>query len=400
MILNEKLGIPEGINKEADKLYKKLIISLDKFLLSNKDIPKIDNDNNSFEMVIARYDIKINDLHLKRVPFMLNIIYDDKVDKPLIFSAGFNRNPIYDYNDKSIFLKRDSTDSKLSITINVNKKQSKYDIVNLIKDEFKTDTIAHELMHMFDEHKSKKGSLLSSSEYKSFISLSDFPSLIREFIYLLYYTSPVENTVRPSQLYHQIIKSGITKSRFINYMKNNEIIETLTKAEKFSITKFKQKLNNDKEVKEYVDNFVSEKDYVRIGDYADDILNILMKYLINTKFDKLKSSLETFVSSNASMQSVLNSYLGIPSDEIDFLNKKSSIFYDKIIKKYKKYENDHNRYFNYLGKRLNFIGRKIKLKLYKLYDMVDDDVKVKNESFILKYDSFLEKYQRNNLYNE
>lgn len=32
--------------------------------------------------------------------------------------------------------------------------------------------------------------------------------------------------------------------------------------------------------------------------------------------------------------------------------------------------------------------------------MVDDDVKGKNESFILKFNSFLEKYQRNNLYNE
>jgi hypothetical protein len=388
MKLNEKLGIPEGINKEADNLYKKLFISLDKFLVSNKEIPKLDNDNKTFKIIIARYDIKINELHLKRVPFVLNIKYDETVDKPTIYGASYIPNTKYNYNDKSIFLEKDVTGSKLSININVNKEQNKSNIVNLIKDEFKPDTIAHELMHLFDQYKSKKGSLLSRTEYISFKSFGDFPKLIREFMYLLYFTSSTENTVRPSELYHQIIKSNITKSEFLNYMKSNEIIKILTKAEKFSMDNFKNKLNNDDEVKKFVDNFVSEKNYVRIGDYADDILNILMRYLINTKFDELRNSLETFVSSNANMQSIIDSLLGIPSDEIDLLNKRSSEFYDVITRNYKKYENDYNKYFNNLEKRLNFIGNKMKRKLYKLYDMIDDVTK-KNEGFILNFNSFI-----------
>jgi hypothetical protein len=388
MKLNEKLGIPEGINKEADKLHKKLFISLDKFLLSNREIPKLDNDNKSFEVIIARYDIKINELHLKRVPFILYFDYDERVSKPTLMSAGYNSKPKYSYNDKSIFLERDFNSSELSINIKVNKEQNKSNIVNIIKDELNPKTLAHELMHLFDEYKSKKSNLLTRSEYSSYKNFRDFPRLIGEFMYLLYYTSSDENTVRPSELYYQILKNNIKRSEFLNYMKSNETIKILTKAEKFSMTSFKKELNDDDEVKEFVDNFVSEKNYVRIGDYANDILNILMEYLINTKFDKLKSHLDNFVSSNASMQDFINSYFGIPSDEVDMLNKKSSEFYDVITKNYKKYENDYNKYFNNLEKRLNFIGNKMKRKLYKLYDMIDDVTK-KNEGFILNFNSFI-----------
>ena len=71
-----------------------------------------------------------------------------------------------------------------------------------------------------------------------------------------------------------------------------------------------------------------------------------------------------------------------------------------------KYKNNHDKYFDILEKRLNFAGKKMKRKLYKLYDMLDTDKKKtgdifnwelhtkinsknkKNESFILDFKSF------------
>lgn len=400
MRINEKLGVPEGINQEANRLHRKLLRDIDD--LSLYTFTKLDENESEYLITIGTYNINIQDLKLKSVPFDLKLIYHPEVDKPTMVSAAYSTNLRYsDKNDK-ISIVPNIDDSALSITIAVGDNQNLNDIINTIKNELTSKTIAHELMHMYDEHKKKIGSIVSKSEYNSFQNIASFPKLISDFLYLLYFTSSNENTVRPTEIYHDMLEKEITKSDFVNYMKDNDIITKLSNAENFSIKEFKDKLNNDKEVIETVDK-MSNNGYDRIGSYADDILNLLMINLINENIDTVRNILKNYVDRSTSPFDMLfSSFMGTSSED----NEKVDSFFKKIVKSYMKYENNHDKYFYILEKRLNFAGKKMKRKLYKLYDMLDTDKKKtgdifnwelhtkinsknkKNESFILDFKSF------------
>ena len=402
MKVNEKLGVPEGINQEANKLHRKLLRDI--VDLSLYTFTELDENESEYLITIGTYNINIQDLKLKSVPFDLKLIYHSEVDKPTMVSASYSTNLRYsDKNDK-ILIVPNIDDSALSITIAVGDgdSQNLNDIINTIKNELTSKTIAHELMHMYDEHKKKIGSIVSKSEYNSFQNIASFPKLISDFLYLLYFTSSNENTVRPTEIYHDMLEKEITKSDFVNYMKDNDIITKLSNAENFSIKEFKDKLNNDKEVIETVDK-MSNNGYERIGSYADDILNLLMINLINENLDTIKNILKNYVDRSISPFDILfSSFMGTSSED----NEKVDSFFKKIVKSYMKYKNNHDKYFDILEKRLNFAGKKMKRKLYKLYDMLDTDKKKtgdifnwelhtkinsknkKNESFILDFKSF------------
>ena len=400
MRVNEKLGVPEGINQEANKLHRKLFKDIDE--LSLYVVPKVNEENPEYKITIGMYNINIQDLKLKNVPFELKIIYHPDVKEPTMVSASYSTYLNYKESKDKISIDPNIDDSTLSITIAVKDNQNLEDIVDVIKNELTSKTIAHELMHMYDEHKRKSGSIISKSEYDTFQSISSFPKLISDFLYLLYYTSSNENTVRPTEIYHDMLEKEITKSDFVNYMKDNDIISKLSKAEKFSMKEFKDKLNNDKEVIEIVAK-MSNNGYDRIGSYADDILNLLMINLINENIDTIKNILKNYVDRSTSPFDMLfSSFMGTSSED----NEKVDSFFKKIVKSYMKYENNHDKYFYILEKRLNFAGKKMKRKLYKLYDMLDTDKKKtgdifnwelhtkinsknkKNESFILDFKSF------------
>ena len=346
MRVNEKLGVPEGINQEANRLYRKLLRDIDD--LSLYTFTELDENESEYLITIGTYNINIQDLKLKSVPFDLKLIYHSEVDKPTMVSASYSTNIRYsDENDK-INIVPNIDDSALSITIAVGDNQNLNDIINTIKNELTSKTIAHELMHMYDEHKTKIGSIVSKSEYTTFQSISSFPKLISDFLYLLYFTSSNENTVRPTEIYHDMLEKEITKSDFVNYMKDNDIITKLSNAEKFSMKEFKDKLNNDKEVIEIVDK-MSNNEYDRIGSYADDILNLLMINLINENIDTVRNILKNYIDRSTSPFDMLfSSFMGTSSED----NEKVDSFFKKIVKSYMKYKNNHDKYFDILEKRV------------------------------------------------
>jgi hypothetical protein len=403
MKLNERLGVPEGINKQATDLYKKLFISLDKLLLNDKiSIPKLSDENPNFTIVIARYNLKINNLELKRIPFLLRL-HNENVDVPRLFSAGYsNKNKRYISNNNDIIQDQDIEDSILSLNVAINSSSTKEQIINEIKNELTPDTIAHELMHLYEASKRRHTSIISSAEYHSY-SQKGFPDIISDFLFLLYFTTSVENIVRPTQLYHQLLDNNITKNQFKDFLKKSDIIKNLEDAQNFSLKEFKDKLNNNDEVEKIIQRVVSEG-YVRIGDNSEDILNILMNTIISSTVKEIESMLKSYVDNSVSIIDIITSRItGTPTASIVKSQEEANHKFKELISKYKKYENNPNKYFEYLKKRLNFVGDKMKRKLYKLYDMVEDDKKQStilnwnlhtkinsrnNESIVLNFDTF------------
>lgn len=353
MILNEKLGIPSEISKQSKKLYESIL----------EDIKRFDNDDpidqSEFEfgrelsMKIGEYDIKISDLTIN-VPVILKLYFQyGENKKPFYFSAGqSSRSSIGD----DLMLHSDISKGFLSISVAVFKNNKQHEVVDEINKNLKERHIAHELMHLYETYKNKKKTLKQRGEYKAF-NIQGLPEILREFLYLLYFTTSIENSVRPAEFYQDILYTNVKKSEFRSYIEKSEIIETLRKSENFSLDDYKKRLEDSEEIKKFLKDAKS-KGYKSIGENSDDALNILMINIINTSIESIDNMLGGYTS---------QSFLG---KEIDF-DKVNSKF-NKIINSYEKFKGSPQKYFEFLVKNLNFVGNKMKKKLYKIYDMIEE----------------------------
>ena len=212
-MLNEKLGVPEGINKQASEIYNSLIKDLEKFDDGKPlDIFKLRADK--FLYLVGRYDVKISDLKMESVPFNLILNYTIHPKNPILFSASygadvsFGKNTQLDYNVKT---------SHFLINVSVDDKTAKSQIVDVIKRDLKPNIIAHELMHFYDKSKSPTDTVQKRAEYVSY-QRGGFPRIINEFFHLLYYMTGIENVVRPSELQQMISDHMISKSEFKDFV--------------------------------------------------------------------------------------------------------------------------------------------------------------------------------------
>lgn len=353
MILNEKLGIPSEISKQSKKLYESILEDIKRF--NNDD--SIDQSEFEFgrelSMKIGEYDIKISDLTIN-VPVILKLYFQyGENKKPFYFSAGqSSRSSIGD----DLMLHSDISKGFLSISVAVFKNNKQHEVVDEINKNLKERHIAHELMHLYETYKNKKKTLKQRGEYNAF-NIQGLPGILREFLYLLYYTTSIENSVRPVEFYQDILYTNVKKSEFRNYIEKSEIIETLRKSEKFSLDDYKKRLEDSEEIKKFLKDAKS-KGYKSIGENSDDALNILMINIINTSIESIDNMLGGYTS---------QSFLG---KEIDF-DKVNSKF-NKIINSYEKFKGNPQKYFEFLVKNLNFVGNKMKKKLYKIYDMIEE----------------------------
>jgi hypothetical protein len=349
-MINEKLGVPKGINEESIKIYNSILKDIERF---NRD-EEIDEDlfeGNRISMTIGVYDITILDLEVK-YPVMLNLFYNKGKQSPIYFSAG--QSARFSVKD-DLRAHSDVKDGSLSINVAVFSGNKQSEVVDVIKNNLKQRHIAHEIMHIYDEFKTKSRSLKQRGEYGAF-NIQSFPMILKEILYLLYYTTTIENSVRPVEMYQDMIWNNVKKSQFKSYIEESEIINTLKKAENFTLEGYKKILDSSNEIEEFLKDAKS-KGYKSIGKNSDDALNILRINIMNKTLKDVDNFIKGYI---------MSSYFDGEVD-VDKANQK----FNSIVKSYEKFK-DNDEYFEFLIKSLNFAGKKMKKKLYKLYDMIEE----------------------------
>jgi hypothetical protein len=376
MEINEKLGIPEGINKQATDIFNSIISKL-----KSIEIPDYKNDDDIL-INLGLYDLNFKDLEIKQVPFDIKLDYYNHLEKPVLIGASYGNIPSFFNRDGEIRIKQDIKDSKFLLNLAVGDNLTPSDIEGAIIKDLTPSVIAHEIMHLYDAYKKKSTSVRSMSQYSSY-KRGGLPPVLSEFLYLLYYTTSIENTVRPTELYGMLLDEGITKKDFVNFLNKSNMIKTIDKAKNFSLDEYKLVLNHDPIISEFLREVV-KSGYKRIGDNAEDSLNILF---INISNGALETASDIF--NDYFMQSVMDNpanrlleLIGL-SDSVDFSKNQQIVDknFKKILNNYKKYENNPNGFFVNIQKMLNFVGDKMKRKLFKLYDMVPQTLN-KSESII------------------
>lgn len=375
MKLNEKLGVPEGINKQASKLYNELIKDLESYQKGDKGLPNLSDygDDGDTVMLIGRYDLQINDLKLDEVPFLLRFYYVEDIPEPELMAASYGNKHGFTKDKDNIKLKQNYKDSFFLLKVVVGKTSTKESLMSKIKRDLKPDIIAHELMHLYDNFKKGKSSVEDTAEYNSY-QKSGFPPIISDFLHLLYYMTSIENIVRPSELYQSLLDNMVSKSNFKDFVEQTKIMKNIRKAENFSLSKFKEELESDIEVNRMVSQAI-DNGYQSVGSVSDDALNLLMINIASGALDTTDSIIKSYVSQSAMSLNPLELFAlisGNDSKEMREVEKLANKKFNQILSKYQKYEKNPQKYFEYLEKKLNFVADKMKRKLYKLYDMVKD----------------------------
>ena len=378
--ITEKLGVPDGIDEMANIFYKAVLDNLD-----NIDPPAYSDKENTKSTKLIKIDVDIDGFKLKNVPVTIEFVYteinpgsDAKLPVILSLAHGSNSNPKLDKNNV-VKLKPDTKSAEFKIVLGVGKRIHKEEVIQTIKDELDIKVLGHELKHLFDDSKIKSKKIDDYAYYKSY-QIGGFPKVIRDFTFLLYYTTTIENLVRPSEMYSDMIDKNITKSKFAEYLKSSEIIKNLKESRDFSFEDFINEINNDSDIEMMLQG-AEDKGYNRTGDNAKDVLQLALINMNNSAGREANGILGVYIRKNQNPFSIFG-VIGPDEDEIvEIANKNMK----KLVAELMKNQKDPMKYFAYLVKRINFVGNKMIKKLHKLYDMAKDDTKTTSNS-VLNWD--------------
>ena len=371
-VLNEALGVPEGILDAASDLYE-IVGYFIKGIYEKKEEYIF---NRSVDLNIADYHIDSLDLHV-------NVHHIDEYEgKPEIASMGMGQN--FTYNRK-VQLKVQILDSEieLHLTFAVGNEWEPEDLYErFTKDRSESEsTLAHELKHKYDKQKKQFDLIGNDASYQAYKGNLRFgiPEIDHKFMRYNYFMQAVESLVRPTEVASRMRQKKIVKSKFLNFLKEDIAFSEILQIKDYSFEKLIDGLKDQidrvdalfKHIGQY-DESMSEDEKIKI------VLKLVYVNLVNNKielFDQMTSS------PLDSLKSLFNSTFGSGILSKDEEEKNLDNVRRKYINYLTKYEKNPIMFFKDRCEQLSYDANKIIKKIGKLYAMAEDDQPM-NESII------------------
>ena len=226
--------------------------------------------------------------------------------------------------------------------------------------------IAHELKHYYDLFKLGKYKLKDKAKYDA-NDVIDFKLIpIDNFIYLLYYSSALENLVRPTELYAAIRQNNLKQKDFYNFLLNHDTYRMMQVLKNFTYEKLKQELKD-----KYMDR-VGEilKQYGK-GDVTDpdEMINLLMKLI--------------YISITNEKLAIFKSKLS-PLRKLKFIYKTQNDAFDDFKKRETRFKS-YDDFFRYHEKEFKFVADRMIKKISKLYSLLDPDKEEERQKAINEF---------------
>lgn len=365
-ILDEVLGIPEGIVETTKEIYEGIIEDLKKQYSSDSDLISQVNItiNNSFE---------ISDYNFNKVNVILNIdpVDDDEIDwqgMAFAFNAGLEK-PYKKYTFAS-----DSSTVSLIVDLIANFNTHTWgDIINYLSGPNKAElmsSLAHELKHAFDRFKQKGEPALSMVKYRAgsdiMRAVSGSPG-IGEFMFLLYFTTLTENLVRATEVGSYLKYKGTTRKDFLETLKETRVYQHIKQAQNFTYEKMIQDMVSNPRMIDSIKHLFNSNN-MNISGLSDlDIVNKFLEF--NFSQMKLRSEqVYTAAVKNLNPMMMLFSQFGYQSSDVDEEKEKAIADFKKVINKYS--DSDYEKFYRREIAQINFNAEKILRKLAKLYAYV------------------------------
>ena len=371
------MGVPEGNVKMANLAYQRLLD------ITDEEISTLLIEEPVKLKLVGQF--KINDFKFNIVSIDITVsesdtLYDQSRG-PELAGMSFKDNAEIEKKDNKFFFKSSSNGVvRLGINISVPFLDiEKEDIREFLKEKkvSMVASLSHEFKHAYDMFKKPITKASDRTEYSAFGEMCFGIKPIDNFFYQLYFTTTVENLVRPAELAGAIDAGEIDKEKFMDFLKSNrtykqlrEILEYVPELEnpdinltpeqigRIGFANMKSALLNPKVVdviKERLDD--SDIDYPGSDKLIVDFISKLAYE--NLRAQKIGSLHSFLIKTDPS--NLLRSLLG---QEVRFE------YLDDYIEKisYKNYED----FFENEIKRFIFVSQRVLKKISKLYDMAKD----------------------------
>ncbi len=357
--LDEAVGVPEGIIDSAKKLYAQVINQIG---TKGFDEPITQDVKEQFKF---NTNIKIVNLNIVSVDLNVYLEFHD-VDKIFFTQAGFASQTNIDYGEFK-FIKNNNvgfSEFKLKFALPEGKEFTTDDILNFIalNEEETVSTLAHELKHAYDEYVLGYETITDRVNYASITKFHGFglPS-IRNFFHYLYLATNAEIVVKPTEIASRMEHNQINKKEFLSFLLKDKTYNEFKYMSEITFEKFYQEILEDED--RIIHLF--ERSNIEVPESTTELINNLFNYLyvefINNKLDILKDVLTENISEHI---------LGLQGPKHEY--------FVRTMKKFTKYKNNPEDFFNNEIKYLNFIGNKMLKRLSKLYSIANEDFKESN----------------------
>lgn len=375
-LITEALGVPDNILDAADMLYD----------VVEKDIKSIDtiqdkyvfDGNIEFELgdkkkiKIDSYELTVKIEEIEGEEGVLDIIQMGMGSR-----FGFNREKLMRENQPS-------TKLELEITFAVGENWSPEGLISKMEEDRdkQVSSLAHEIKHKYDKQSKIFGLVGDDAKYQATQSAGHFgiPVIDRVFFRYLYYVSGVENLVRPTEVAYELRRKDITKSKFREFLENNNVYKELLEIKNFTFDDFISKLKgSENRLDALIGHIGEDPSDMTIDEKIDRVLEVVYIDMVNRR-------VETFVKMTEHAMDdflMLGSNLGLlPSsakEKIEGLKKTDQIR-RKFLNYAIKYQNNPTKFFEDEIENFNYVSTKMLKKIGKLYAMAKDDDQPVSES--------------------
>ena len=375
--INEALDVPDYILDAAEMLYD--VVERD-----IKSINKIENEynfdgkidfvlGNKKKIKIDSYELKVNIEEIEDEEGVLDII-----SMGMGGSFGFNRNVYMKENEPSSTL-------ELTITFAVGETWEPEGLIKKMEEEKdeQVASLAHEIKHKYDKQSKKFGLIGADAEYQATQRRGTFgiPVIDRVFFRYLYYISGIENLVRPTEVASLMRSKGITKSNFMEFLKNNRVFTELVEIKNFTFNDFISKLKEQGvRMDALIDHVGEDPSNMSIDEKINRVLEVTYIDLVNNKMEMFVRMTEHAMDDFLKFGAQLGILPPNAEERLEELQK-TNMIRQKFMNYVMKYEKNPTKFFEDEFEKFNYVSNKMLKKIGKLYDMAKDDVPV-SESII------------------
>lgn len=374
--IRESVGVPENIGPVARKIYDEVI----NFLRTKKNIKPEEElelvlNNRNGEYSFADFNPKkiVVNIELHNYEGTPEDSEGNQIQGGLIASMGHSKNMKLD----DVFNLVPSDDTR-NVNLEITYAQPESDkvftgqkIIDALSKEGEKpiSSLGHEMKHAYDTYKKPLDSIKKRSTYSSLVRHRSGIKPLDSFIFSLYFINRIENLVRPTELYIDMLEDGVkTKEEFLKFLLDTTTYRYLVACRDMTYEKLYNSLkSHEKEIDEYLKQRYDDEDGFDLSkEPIDNKIMVVLNDFAEEFANRIYQTRERMLTPNF-MEMLFGSsrdyggYLSKNVKDIHNIKQNPANFYKKSIK------------------GMNYIGSKMIKKLSKLYSLLVGDKTIKVE---------------------
>lgn len=374
-LISEAVGVPEFIMDSAEKLYD----------IVSAFLKKIDKKQDEYKLK-TNVNLPIGDEVLRTLKLSVHTEelagYKGKVE---IASMGVSNAFKF---DRGILMQINETSSEIELNVNfvTSSEWEPKDLYDrFVRDEVNTISVmAHELKHRFDRLKKKVELVGGTADYQAYSKGMSFGiPVIEEFMRNSYFIQNAENLVRPTEIATRMIKKGITRDEFYEFITNDIVYVELKEIKNFSfehlISGLKSQMGRCDELLKFVG---LKPKTMSIEKKIEEVLRIVYVNIVNAKMEAFDNY---FFDHYDMMVQQMGPLVKMFMEQAPNQEEKEKIR-DKYIRYVIKYEGREIDFFKDECEKFNYIATKVMKKISKVYSLLPEEDKTQTNESILDWD--------------